>query len=75
MYTPCGITGTATASFSGQYYTNDSTHMHSSAAYTCKSMSWSPAFDELGCKIKGSGGVVEGSLVQRLGDRVYQSEQ
>ena len=75
MYTPCGITGTATASFSGQYYTNDSTHMHSSATYTCKSMSWSPAFDQLGCKIKGSGGVIEGSLIQRLGELVYQTEQ
>ncbi|WP_127475542.1 hypothetical protein [Microbacterium sulfonylureivorans] len=74
MYTPCGITGTATSSFSGQYYTNDSTHMHASATYTCKSMSWSPAFDQLGCKIKGAGGVAEGSLVQRLGGLVYQTE-
>lgn len=74
MYTPCGITGTATSSFSGQYYTNDSTHMHSSATYTCKSMEWSPAFDQLGCKIKGSGGVAEGSLVQRLSGLVYQTE-
>lgn len=74
MYTPCGITGTATSSFSGQYYTNDSTHMHSSATYTCKPMTWSPTFDQLGCKIKGAGGVAEGSLVQRLGSRVYQTE-
>lgn len=75
MYTPCGITGTATSSFSGQYYTNDSsTHSHSGAVYTCKAMSWSPAFDQLGCKIKGSGGVAEGSLVQRLGGLFYQTE-
>ncbi len=75
MYTPCGITGTATSSFAGQYYTNDtSTHSHSGAVYTCKSMSWSPAFDQLGCRIKGSGGVATGSLVQRLGGMVYQTE-
>ena len=75
MYTPCGITGTATSSFSGQYYTNDtSTHSHSGATYTCKAMAWSPAFDELGCKIKGSGGIAEGSLVQRMGGLVYQTE-
>lgn len=75
MYTPCGITGNVSASFSGQYYTNDSTHLISSATYTCKPMSWSPAFDQLGCKIKGSGGVAEGSLVQRLGSLVYQTER
>lgn len=74
MYTPCGMTGTVTASFAGQYYTNDSTHMHSSATYTCQPMTWSPAFDQLGCKIKGEGGVLEGSLVQRLGSLVYQTE-
>ncbi len=76
MYTPCGITGTATSSFSGQYYTNDtSTHAHSGATYTCKPMSWSPAFDQLGCKIKGAGGVAQGSLVQRIGGLVYQTER
>lgn len=74
MYSPCGITGTATSSFSGQYYTNDSTHMHSSATYTCKPMSWSPVFDQLGCKIKGAGGVAQGSLIQRLGQLVFQTE-
>ncbi|WP_345802272.1 hypothetical protein AAIB33_04025 [Microbacterium sp. AZCO] len=73
-YTPCGMTGTATSTFSGQLYANDTTHLHA-AAYTCQSMSWSPAFDQLGCKIKGDGSISQGSLIQRLGDLVYQTEK
>ncbi|MDW4572235.1 hypothetical protein R8Z57_05515 [Microbacterium sp. M3] len=79
VYSPCGLTGTVTSSFSGQLYTNDSTNLHSSGpiqtAYTCKDMSWTPSFDQLGCKIKGSGGIAQGSLVQRLGQLVYQTER
>jgi cytoskeletal protein CcmA (bactofilin family) len=79
VYSPCGLTGTVTSSFSGQLYTNDSTNLHSAGpintAYTCKDMSWSPAFDQLGCKIKGTGGINQGSLVQRLGQLVYQTER
>ena len=79
VYSPCGLSGTVTSSFSGQLYTNDSTNLHSAGpittAYTCKDMSWSPAFDQLGCKIKGPGGINQGSLVQRLGQLVYQTER
>ena len=79
VYSPCGLNGTVTSSFSGQLYTNDSTNLHSSGpittAYTCKDMSWSPAFEQLGCKIKGAGGINQGSLVQRLGQLVYQTER
>jgi hypothetical protein len=79
VYSPCGLAGTVTSSFSGQLYTNQSVNLHSTGniqtAYTCKTMSWSPAFDQLGCKIKGDGGIEQGSLVQRLGQRVYQTER
>lgn len=79
VYSPCGLTGTVTSSFSGQLYTNQSVNLHSAGnietAYTCKNMSWSPAFDQLGCKIKGEGGIEQGSLVQRLGQLVYQTER
>lgn len=79
VYSPCGLTGTVTSSFSGQLYTNQSVNLHSTGnietSYTCKNMSWSPAFDQLGCKIKGSGGIEESSMVQRLGQLVYQTER
>lgn len=75
IYTACGITGTATSSFSGQYYTNDSLHMHSSAAYVCRSMNWAPAFNTLGCSIDGPDGILETVATQRLGDLRYQTER
>ncbi|MBD8023861.1 hypothetical protein [Microbacterium gallinarum] len=78
VYSPCGLTGNVNSSFSGQLYTNDSTKLKSTGniqtAYTCQPMSWSPAFDQLGCKIKGSGGVATGTLVQRIGSLLYQTE-
>ena len=75
IYSACGITGTATSSFSGQYYTNDSLHMHSSAEYTCRSMAWSPAFGTLGCTIDGPDGITETVTTQQLGSLVYQTER
>lgn len=79
MYSPCGLTGTLTSSFSGQLYTNDSTNLHSSGpittTYTCAGMAWTPAFNQLGCKIKGQGGVQNGSQTQALGSLVYQTER
>ena len=79
VYSPCGLTGTITSSFSGQLYTNQSVNLHSAGniqtAYTCMPMSWAPSFDQLGCKIKGSGSISEGSMVQRLGQLVYQTER
>ncbi len=79
VYSPCGLTGTITSSFSGQLYTNQSVNLHSAGnietAYTCKNMSWSPAFEQLGCKIKGAGSIEESSMVQRLGQLVFQTER
>lgn len=76
IYSPCGLNGTVTASFSGQLYSDDTTNFHSGSAYTCKPMSWGTALPSLGCTIKGSGGVVDSSsLVQRLDGLVYQSEK
>jgi hypothetical protein len=78
MYSPCGLTGTLTSSFSGQLYTNDSTNLHSSGpittTYTCAGMAWTPAFNQLGCKIKGPGGVQTGTQTQTLGQLAYQTE-
>lgn len=79
MYSPCGLTGTLTSSFSGQLYTNDSTNLHSSGnittTYTCAAMAWTPAFNQLGCKIKGQGGVQTGTQTQSLGTLAYQTER
>ena len=79
MYSPCGLTGTLTSSFSGQLYTNDSTNLHSSGnittTYTCAAMAWTPAFNQLGCKIKGQGGVQSGTQTQTLGALAYQTER
>ncbi|WP_442575420.1 hypothetical protein ACSBPH_16630 [Microbacterium sp. F51-2R] len=76
IYSPCGLSGTVTASFSGQLYTDDTTNFHSGSAYTCEPMNWGTALPNLGCTIKGSGGVIDSStLVQRLDGLVYQSEK
>ncbi|QIG40936.1 DUF342 domain-containing protein [Microbacterium sp. 4R-513] len=76
IYSPCGLSGTVTASFAGQLYTDDTTNFHSGSAYTCKPMSWGTALPSLGCTIKGSGGIIDSStLVQRLDGLVYQSEK
>ena len=76
IYSPCGLNGTVTASFSGQLYADDTTNFHSGSAYTCKPMSWGAALPNLGCAIKGAGGVIDStSLVQRLDGLVYQTEK
>ncbi|KQZ83957.1 hypothetical protein ASD56_07955 [Microbacterium sp. Root166] len=75
VYSPCGLGGTVTASFSGQLYADDTTHFHSGSLYTCQPMSWPGALPKLGCKIKGEGGVIdETTLTQTLGVLLYQSE-
>ncbi len=76
IYTPCGLGGTVTASFEGQLYAHDTTHFHSGSHYTCREMSWPSALPSLGCTIKGSGGVLdETTIVQELGNLVYQTER
>lgn len=75
VYSPCGLTGTVTASFSGQLYSNDTTNFHAGSSYTCATMSWPGALEKLGCTIKGDDGVGGDSvLVQKLGTRVVQRE-
>jgi len=39
-------------------------------------MSWPDAFEKLGCKVRGEGEdvVIETVLIQRPGDRAYQTE-
>ncbi|GAA4354157.1 hypothetical protein GCM10023087_24060 [Microbacterium rhizosphaerae] len=76
IYSPCGLNGTVTASFSGQLYTNDTTNFHSGSAYTCQTMSWPSALPSLGCKIKGPGGIGNDTTVtQKLGSLIVQTEQ
>lgn len=76
VYSPCGLNGTVTASFEGQLYTDDTTNFHSGSNYTCQPMSWPTALANLGCAIKGSGGVIDlTTIVQKLGERVYQTER
>ena len=72
VYSPCGLTGTVRSSFSGQLYSNDTSGVTfiGTAEYTCALMTWPPAFEKLGCKVRGEGEdvVLETVLVQRLGD-------
>lgn len=76
VYSPCGLNGTVTASFEGQLYTDDTTNFHSGSNYTCQPMSWPTALANLGCAIKGSGGIIDmTTIVQKLGERVYQTER
>lgn len=79
VYSPCGLTGTVHESFTGQLYSNDTNNMTfgTGASYTCALMSWPDAFEKLGCKVRGEGEdvVLETVLVQRLGDRLSQSER
>jgi len=74
VYSPCGLTGTVTASFSGQLYTNDSTNFHAGSSYACAAMSWPGALAKLGCAIKGDDGVITEPLPKKLGTRVVQRE-
>ena len=79
VYTPCGLNGTVNSSFRGQLYSNDTSGVTfiGAASYTCALMEWAPAFEKLGCKVRGEGEdvVIETVLVQRLGERVYQTER
>lgn len=75
VYSPCGLNGTVTASFTGQLYTNDSTNFHAGSAYACAVMSWPGALEKLSCSIKGEDGIPdETTVVEKLGDRVSQTE-
>lgn len=76
IYSPCGLNGTVTASFSGQLYADDTTNFHSGSSYTCKPMSWGTALPNLGCAIKGPGSVIDSTtLVYSLDELVYQTEK
>lgn len=79
VYSPCGLNGTVNSSFRGQLYSNDTSGVTfiGAADYTCALMAWAPAFEKLGCKVRGEGEdvVLETVLVQRLGDRLTQTEQ
>lgn len=79
VYSPCGLNGTVNSSFSGQLYSNDTSGVSfiGTAQYTCAMMTWEPAFEKLGCKVRGEGEdvVLETVMVQRLGDRLAQTER
>ncbi|MBW9094080.1 hypothetical protein JNB62_10330 [Microbacterium jejuense] len=79
IYSPCGLNGNVKTSFKGQLYSNDTSGVTfiGAASYTCALMQWPPAFEKLGCKVRGEGDdvVTETVKVYRLGDLVYQSEQ
>ena len=76
VYAPCGLGGTVNASFSGQLYADDTTHFVQSSVYTCKPMTWPIVLPKLGCTIKGEDGVLDDStIVQKLGELVYQTER
>ena len=79
VYAPCGLNGTVNSTFRGQLYSNDTSGVTfiGTAEYTCALMTWEPAFEKLGCKVRGEGEdvVLETVLVQRLGVRMTQSER
>ncbi|WP_254359263.1 hypothetical protein [Microbacterium hominis] len=76
VYTPCGLNGTVSANFSGQFYTANDGNRVVNGTFTCAHMSWTPAFEELSCRIRGAGGVAENrTVVQRLSELVFQTER
>lgn len=78
VYSPCGLNGTVNSSFRGQLYSNDTSGVTfiGTAEYTCALMTWAPAFEKLGCKVRGEGDdvVLETVLVKELGLLSYQTE-
>lgn len=77
LYTPCTLSGSVRLSYSGQFYTaGNSVNFSNGAQINCIPMSWTPAFEELSCYVKGEEGA-EGPivLVQRLGDLRHQTEK
>ncbi|SFS02612.1 hypothetical protein SAMN04487846_1591 [Microbacterium sp. cf046] len=74
FYTACGFTGNVSGSLSGQFYTSESPDLRH-ASYTCKDMSWTGVLDQLGCKIKGAGGISTPTTPPQLAALVYQSER
>ena len=75
IYSPCGLNGNISTSFTGQLYTANSGNHLVLSAFTCAPMGWLPAFGQLSCGITGDGGALETSKdVVSLDDRVMQTE-
>jgi hypothetical protein len=79
VYAPCGLTGTVNSNFQGQLYSNDTNGVDfiGTAEYTCATMQWPPAFEKLGCKVRGDGeeDVIDEVLIGNLDDLTYQTER
>lgn len=75
IYTACGINNTIALTMTGQLYMgNDGLHLNG-GTFTCAPMGWSPAFKNLSCGVKGSGGIFDPTRTTvSLGTRAYQAE-
>ena len=74
LYSPCGLNGNISVSFSGQLYTANSGNHLVLSSFTCKPMGWLPAFGNLSCGVKGEGGALDTSKdVVSLDILVYQT--
>ncbi|GAA1468023.1 hypothetical protein [Microbacterium thalassium] len=76
IYSPCTIGGTVRVDYAGQFYTaGNSVNFNNGASINCKPMSWTPVFEEISCRIETDEDSVPTTVVQSLGDRLFQTER
>lgn len=75
IYSACGINKTVALTMTGQLYMGtDGLHLNG-GTFTCSPMGWAPAFKNLSCGVKGSGGIFDpDKTVVSFGSLVYQTE-
>lgn len=76
IYSACGINNTIALTMTGQLYMGtDGLHLNG-GTFTCSPMGWAPAFKNLSCGVKGSGGIFDPSkTVVSFGSLVFQTER
>jgi len=76
VYSACGINNSMALTMTGQLYMGNLGIHLNGGVFTCKPMSWEPAFKGLSCGVKGPGGIFDPSdTVTRLDGLAYQTER
>jgi len=75
IYSPCGINNTMALTMTGQLYMGTQGLHLNGGTFSCSPMGWAPAFKNLSCGVKGSGGIFDPSrTVVSIGQLTYQVE-
>lgn len=76
IYSACGVNETMKLTMTGQLYLGtDGLHLNG-GTFECAPMGWPPAFKNLACGVKGSGGIFDPDrTAQVLGALTHQTEQ